>query len=350
MNNGFCSCNAPTATSFRGIDLNSLKSEGLTQNGNTISTGRYDVIASEGKVVVFDTWTETTVKVFGDPHVRTSDGDRAQFHSDNLTLDLADGTKVTITPTEKNARGHSYVDTVSVMKGNDAARFTGISDNVPGVATNGVRHGAADLVDQLDTDGTVLRAGREVDDLTVVATGKELVGRDWSQWRGEHMLDGLGGESTFDFTKENDRFRSLLGGVSDNVARVVQSLQAGQSELSTATDSGKASEDLGSVMDSFRQSLATGDEEESGSEKKSIYAVIYASIARLENKLGDSEGGMVKDLKDLNLDSDKGRAKQAELLGEIQHIRQQIQQLTATATNLMKAEHNAHMSAISNLK
>ena len=70
----------------------------LATAGNVIRTGRYDITVSKGEVKVYDRQTKTWVRAWGDPHLHTSDGDKAQFHKDNVTLDLPDGTKVTIRP------------------------------------------------------------------------------------------------------------------------------------------------------------------------------------------------------------------------------------------------------------
>lgn len=309
-------------TAFNPANMLSDLMSSLSQDGNTVSTGRYDISVSHGTVNIVDTQTNTSVKAWGDPHLHTSDGDKMQFHKDNLTIDLQDGTKVTITVTEPNNRGLSFVDSVSIMKGDDAVRFTGVSDN--GVIENsGIRLGQADLIDAMDADGTVLGTGTQVDDLFSVKTGREFVGGDPNAKFGEHLLDGLGGKSRIDFDGPTDTAKP--GNPLNNIGDAFEKL-----------------------MDGFRVNTVKGSDDGDG--KKSIYAIMYEAIAKLENKLGDSDGGMVKDLQGLDLDSAEGRSKQAELLGEIQHIRQQIQQLTSTVTNLMKAEHDTHMAAINNLK
>ena len=58
-----------------------LADSGLTTNGlDMIFTGRYLITVQEGRAKVYDTETNTWFEVWGDPHLRTSDGDKGQFH------------------------------------------------------------------------------------------------------------------------------------------------------------------------------------------------------------------------------------------------------------------------------
>ena len=65
-----------------------LGPQGLTRQGNSIDTGRYRISVRRGEVKIYDKQTNTWVRAWGDPHLHTSDGDKAQFHKDNLTIDL----------------------------------------------------------------------------------------------------------------------------------------------------------------------------------------------------------------------------------------------------------------------
>ncbi|MEM7204184.1 MAG: DUF1521 domain-containing protein [Planctomycetota bacterium] len=165
---------------------------GLSTSDNVIKTDRYDIHVNKGEVKIYDRETKTWAKAWGDPHLHTSDGDKAQFHKDNVTIDLQDGTKVTIVPTEPNDKGIALVDSVQVMKGDQFVEATGIST---GPQVGQVQTGAAEA-DARVPDGTVLRAGHEVDDLFYTHTeGGEVRGDDPTQQFGEIMLDGQGGES-----------------------------------------------------------------------------------------------------------------------------------------------------------
>lgn len=181
--------------------------EPLSVEGNgTVDTGRYTIEATHNTVKIKDNETGKWIKAWGDPHLHTSDGDKAQFHEDNLTIDLPDGTKVTLQPTEKNGNGLSFVDKVAITKGDEAVVISGVHDNK--ISNTGVLdgEGAADGVDLSFEDGTVLEVGDELDDLFFTDENgdrlEEMVGEDRSQRFNEWMLDGRGGAS--DLGAEND--------------------------------------------------------------------------------------------------------------------------------------------------
>jgi hypothetical protein len=169
----------------------------LSVNGNTVDTGRYEIRASHHEVVITDRHTNTSVRAWGDPHFHTSDGDKAQFHDQPLTLDLQDGTKVTIKPTARNADGLAFIDSVAITQGSGAVTINGVSTG--NIVVSGVLEGQADAIDRQFADGTVLEAGEQIDDLWFTdANGnrtQELVGQDPTQRFNEHMLDGRGGAS-----------------------------------------------------------------------------------------------------------------------------------------------------------
>lgn len=176
-----------------GCNAASTEGRGLSTNGrDTIDTGRYLIKVEENKVRIYDKQTKTWVEAKDDPHMSTSDGDRGQFH-ENLTIDLKDGTKITIKTTPKAANGTAWIDAVAVMKGDQAIVVGGMHDGKAGVRMGHVHNNAA-RVDAMWQDGTVLRAGHEVDDL-FYATGGEFRGNDPTQRFGEINLDGRGGVS-----------------------------------------------------------------------------------------------------------------------------------------------------------
>ena len=152
----------------------------LSTNGtDTIDTGRYLISAKENEVKIYDKETNTWVQAQGDPHLSTSDGDRGQFQ-ENLTIDLEDGTKITMQPTAKDQAGVAWLDKVAVTKGTEAVVMSGFHDAQPGVQMGNILNNA-DAVDRQFKDGTVLRAGRQVDDLTYAGTGQEIKGGDPSR-------------------------------------------------------------------------------------------------------------------------------------------------------------------------
>jgi hypothetical protein len=104
----------------------------LIVKGNVIDTGKYEIVVSKDEVIVKDKETGKWFRVWGDPHLETSDGDKLGFTQDNLTIDLPDGTKITIVPTEANADGVAYIDTLYVMQGSKAVEVENIhGDGAP---------------------------------------------------------------------------------------------------------------------------------------------------------------------------------------------------------------------------
>lgn len=186
--------NQPTYAGF--------KPSQISVEGNKILAGRYRVEVSEHNVKIFDTKTNQWVHAHGDPHFHTSDGDKGQFHDQNLTLDLADGTKVTIKVTPKNADGLAYIESVAVMRNGEAVVARGVSDGQSGIQMSSVLNNAGS-VDRDWTDGTVLRLANEgnLDDLVFAGNNLEFVGNDPTQRFGEIMFDGKGGVSQLDYAK-----------------------------------------------------------------------------------------------------------------------------------------------------
>lgn len=186
-------------------------------SSRVIETDRYRIEISRGVVKVFDKESNTHVKVWGDPHVHTSDGDKMQFQKDNLTLELKDGTKITIKPTPMR-NGVALVDSVLVLKGNQSA----VVKNVSGTGDLGLSEANdKSVARQLDLswdDGTVLTAGEQVDDL--FAGGREYVGGDSSQNFGEHLLDGIGGVSSNDWAGDDKSEIAILDRLTDAKRRL----------------------------------------------------------------------------------------------------------------------------------
>lgn len=179
---------------------NTTAKPGLTVRDNVIDTGRYEIVGKEHELWIKDRHSNTWVKLWGDPHGVTSDGDKFQFHKDNLTFDLLDGTKVTVQITPPNKKGLAFLDSVAVIKGNEAIEMKGLSDGKPGVKIGEITNDVA-RIDKLYDDGTVLRPGFQIDDL-FFGDGTELIGGDKSAKFGEWVIDGKGGTSKYDFTAQ----------------------------------------------------------------------------------------------------------------------------------------------------
>lgn len=177
--------------------------DGFAVSGNTVDTGRYLVTASndyqrpdsygggtadDGSVRVFDKQSGTVVQVFGDPHVATSAGDRADFQQDGLVLDLADGTQLQFQPTQMD-RGSAHIAAVSVTKDGETSFITGLYGAGVHIAISAAQPGNAFQLDRsFDAySDTVLRAGDSLNDLRFV-DGSRLDSKD-----DELHLDGKGG-------------------------------------------------------------------------------------------------------------------------------------------------------------
>ena len=335
---------------------------GLEVNGNVIDAGRYEVHVSKGEVKVLDTETGKFVRAWGDPHLHTSDGDKAQFHTDNVTIDLPDGTKVTITPTEKNAQGIALVDQVAVMKGDEAVMAVNISTApVMGTVTDN-----AAAVDAFHADGTVLQVRGDIDDLFFAATGVELLGLDHSQRWNEHMLDGVGGTSQYDFTNPSpadlpnilDRFQDFLAERFPDVFRPSRPGNAGGSEAAEGAGGADASEgasspsrtDNSGLDPMTRLLLILQKVDDQLRDKLDSLEELTDKKARLE-ELGKKEnltGAEQTELTALKAEGIDGKLEV--VTQEVQLVMQLKQQFSQMMTNLSKSDHDAKMATIRNMR
>lgn len=166
----------------------------MRREGNSYFAGPYKIDISQDTVTVTDTRTGKTVKVWGDPHVVTGDGDRGEFHKGNMTLDLAEGVKITIKPTPE-ANGTAYVDQVAIMQGDKGTI-------VSGVHTGNVNFGSvlsnSAAVDNTMEDGSVLRLAdpNNLENLVFADTGLEFNGTNNGA---EISLDGHRGTSRYNY-------------------------------------------------------------------------------------------------------------------------------------------------------
>jgi hypothetical protein len=105
--------------------------------------------------------------------------------------------------------GVSFIDELHVMKGDDAYQVTGIHDGEPQFVD---MEGKAGTLDGMQADGTVLRAGQELDDLYhSLDPNKEIP---------DGVLDGKGGKSlneTFDSDVETEQLLEALKNASGNI-------------------------------------------------------------------------------------------------------------------------------------
>jgi hypothetical protein len=157
-------------------------------------------------------------------------------------------------------------------------------------------------------DGTVLRAGKQVDDLTFASNGREVVGRDPRARWGEHELDGYGGAS-----RRPDGYGA-----------------SGSNGTGSSSGTGSAS---GASGTNGTSGASTGG---------SIWDRLWAIISKLEKQLSDKVDEAGKIDKD-----DTGAMKKA--FAEIERIQNAISQITTAMTNLQKADHDSKMAIVRNL-
>lgn len=334
-----------------------MGSGNLTREGNTIYTDKYEITVTHDTVVVKDRETGKTVTVWGDPHVWTGDGDKGDFYEDNFTIDLPDGTKVTITPTElKN--GVSWVEQVDIMNGENAYSVTGVHTKPEPVFSELLN--SAD-VDKAADDGTVVYPGDELDDLYLRATGEEFVGQGV-------LFDGLGGESAYDFTEIVKQIRKdaseakMLGEIESELAeidgnrfsggdvymRLFKIMQKIQDEFEKAVDE---LEDLQGIKEKqnlldkkltelkderekmVRQAKAEGGEDVS--EDNLDLSEIDGQIAAVEAKLLEIPSNV------------EGRIETMSF--KVQSIKQFREQVNQMMTNLARSDHDNKMAILRNL-
>jgi len=159
----------------------------LTVHGNTVDTGRFKIEASKDAIKVFDEKTGKWTKVWGDPHLETSDGDKTDFHNRPVTLNLPDGTKITLEPTKTGNEKEYLARAVITKEGrgeDDAVVVNYDHDRNP---TMRVLDGRGDQVDRRTPDHLDLfPKNGSIDDWTVE-------GRPWQEIEGDDIanLDNL---------------------------------------------------------------------------------------------------------------------------------------------------------------
>jgi hypothetical protein len=292
--------------------------EGVWREGNEIHTERYKLVCNQDEVWMYDKTNGTKTRVWGDPHVHTGDGNKYDFYEDNLTIDLPDGAKITFVPTEME-NGVSFIDELHVMKGDDAYQVTGIHDGEPQFVD---MEGKAGTLDGMQADGTVLRAGQELDDLYhSLDPNKEIP---------DGVLDGKGGKSlneTFDSDVETEQLLEALKNASGNIFALMLILHkiASKERISMMQDFGeltqqqmKADRDLKNHPVDEVNDPVTGKPTQAYKDKEKAYN---------------------------NLDT---KLKGAEF--RLQNANSFVQQLSELITNMSKADNDAKMSFARNIK
>lgn len=326
-----------------------------------VRVGPYEIsisAAGSGTVEVTDTRTGKTIRSWGDPHFTTGDGDHAQFHDGALTLDLPEGLKITLTPTDLNSApgGVEFIQSVSIMTPLEAI----VVENVYQAPEFGeVQRGCSGQIDAMHDDGTVLYVpeGGELDDLYFAANGSQLLGNDPSQRFGEHQLDGIGGESRYDFEALEKEWMSAWG----------KELELDSSEFAgmdiftilfmltgkVQDDARKNVEHLAQLQKLKSQHDVALSEVESGANPNALadFEQKVAAFLGLDTTSGASEGegaeGGWRGQVDEFLSELAGNITVA--TSRVQQMEQYRQQLNTMVSQLLSGDHNAKMQILRNL-
>jgi hypothetical protein len=196
--------------------------------GNVIKTDRYDILIKGDECKVTDRKTGESMRFFGDPHIETSDKDRLQFHQGNLTLDLEDGTKVTIVPTAPDANGAAYIDKVIVTNGSKGIEVNGVH------GTGSPRFGAISndgrSIDRKYADGNVLHADENLADAYYYDTEGKKTQVSSNADGSERSVDGIGGSADNRTVEESNSLKEdgvwgTLRSMEDSINDMMEQLE-----------------------------------------------------------------------------------------------------------------------------
>jgi uncharacterized membrane protein YebE (DUF533 family) len=125
----------------------------------TIDLGNYTLDLKEGnsEFVVTNKETGEKTRIWGDPHFEHNGSHVGDFYG-TTTLNLADGTKITIntTPFEAGGNGTTLSSTLTITQGDRAMRITGLDQNKLGDLNIQQVNGFGRLVDAAVDDGVQL--------------------------------------------------------------------------------------------------------------------------------------------------------------------------------------------------
>jgi len=158
-----------------------------------------NAIEQDGFVSIYDKNTKSSVDIYGDPHVYTSDGNRAKFQANDLTIELGDGTQVQFEPTAEKNRV-ARIEKMAVTKGGEtvmAWNYQARNDPSANPLDKGVDLTPVmkddpniDVTNGFDsTNGTVIKAGPDGS----LGTLYTLSGEALHSTKNALPLDDLGG-------------------------------------------------------------------------------------------------------------------------------------------------------------
>lgn len=95
---------------------------------------RYSIKLNEGNASweLTDKCNGNKTTVWGDPHVNTNGGGANFDFKKNATFQLEDGTKITVNTTNQSSVGESFSSTLTITKGHQAIKVTGLGANKDG--------------------------------------------------------------------------------------------------------------------------------------------------------------------------------------------------------------------------
>jgi hypothetical protein len=129
-----------------------------------IDIGNYtiDVNEKNSEFVVTNKDTGERTKIWGDPHFEHNGSHVGDFYG-TTTLNLADGTKITIntTPYERGGNGTTLSSTLTITQGDQAMRITGLDQNSIGDLEISQIGFAGGLVDLAVDDGVSIYENTE---------------------------------------------------------------------------------------------------------------------------------------------------------------------------------------------
>ena len=129
-----------------------------------IDIGNYTIDLNEGnsEFVVTNKDTGERTRIWGDPHFEHNGSHVGDFYG-TTTLNLADGTKITIntTPYERGGNGTTLSSTLTITQGDQAMRITGLDQNKIGDLEISQIGFAGGLVDLAVNDGVSIYENTE---------------------------------------------------------------------------------------------------------------------------------------------------------------------------------------------
>ena len=267
--------------------VNTSTNPGLTEKGNTVDTGRYTISSSsaytsptsgaqanDGMVSIYDKQTGSYVEIFGDPHVYTSDGNRAQSQANGLTLNLGDGTQVHFQPTSE-VNGVSHIQEVDISKGGQTVSETGFDSGSTG-STSSNQQGTLTTSKPGSSD-TVLHTGQDGSLGTLYNASNTGLNNKTS----EQSLDGMGGATSSGTTSSGT---TSSAATEKQIAQIQQLISELQQEVSTGQAAGQNTQGTQSLVSLLEQlvSKLSGNSAGGGD----MASLVNQLLPALEQKLG----------------------------------------------------------------